>query len=101
MLEIDLKPELEEILEFYAKKDGVSKGELARRAIAEYLEDREDYDLAEEASRDSEPQISLEELIRKYGLEDQLQQEGGEAARQARPGDAASDHKLPLSASRR
>ena len=100
MLEIDLKPELEEILEFYAKKDGVSKGELARRAIAEYLEDREDYDLAVEASRDSGPHISLEELIRKYGLEDQLQQESGEATRKAQPGNKASDHELPLSAGR-
>ncbi|AXC15879.1 hypothetical protein ACPOL_6667 [Acidisarcina polymorpha] len=98
MLEIDMKPELEEILDLYAKKDGLSKAELARRAIAEYLEDREGYDLAVEASEDSAPHISLEELIRKYGLEDQLQQEGREATRQAQPGDTTADHELRISA---
>ena len=101
MLEIDLSPELEQILDFYANKDGVSKSVLAGKAIAEYLEDREDYDLAIEASRDAGPHISLEELIRKYGLEDQLRQEGGETVCQAQPGDAGSDHELPLSARRR
>jgi len=103
MLEIDMKPELEEILEFYAKKDGVNKAELARRAIAEYLEDREDYDIAVEASREAGPgpHTSLEELIRKYGLEDQLRKESREAAGQAQSRDQASDHELPLSASGR
>jgi predicted DNA-binding protein len=102
MLEVDLKPELEEILDSYAKKDGISKGERARRAIAEYLEDREDYDSAVEASREAGPgpHTSLEELIRKYGLEDQLRKESREATGQAKPGDEASDHELPLSASR-
>jgi RHH-type rel operon transcriptional repressor/antitoxin RelB len=103
MLEIDLDNKLEEILEFYANKDGVSKSALARKAIAEYLEDREDYDIAVEASRNAGPgpHISLEELIHKYGLEDQLREGGGEAVRQAQSRDAGSDRELPISASRR
>jgi predicted DNA-binding protein len=63
MLKVDLSPELEQILDFYAKKDGIAKGVLARKAIAEYLEDREDSDIAEEASRDIGPTYSLEEVI--------------------------------------
>ena len=94
MLEIDLKPELEEILEFYAGKDGVSKVELARRAIAEYLEDREDYDIAEEASRDIGPTYSLEEVIREYGLEDKVRSKGEEAAGQTKSGSSNPDHEL-------
>jgi predicted DNA-binding protein len=101
MVEVEMKPGLEEILEFYAKKDGVSKGELARRAIAEYLEYREDYDLAEEAARDIGRTYSLEEVIREYGLEDQVRGKSQEATGQARSGDTASDHQLPLSASSR
>jgi len=101
MIEIDMKPELEEILEFYAKKDGVNKGELARRAIADYLEDREDYDIAEEASREIGSTYSLEEVIREYGLEDKVRSQSQEAAGQARPGNTTSDHELPLSTSRR
>ncbi len=94
MLEIDMKPELEEILDFYAKKDGLGKAELARRAIAEYLEDREDYDLAEEASRDIGETYSLEEVIREYGLEDKVRSQGEEAARQAQHGDTNSNNEL-------
>jgi|SRR5271170_6077890 len=100
MLEIDMKPELEEILEFYAKKDGVSKGELALRAIAEYLEDREDYDIAEEASRDIGPTYSLEEVIREYGLEDKVRSKSEEAAGQTQSGSSSSNHEL-LASTRR
>ena len=103
MLEIDLSPELEQILNSYAAKDGVSKAALARKAIAEYLEDREDYDIAVEASRNAGPgpHISLEELIRKYGLEDQLREGGRETVRQAQSGDAGPDHEVSVSASHR
>jgi predicted DNA-binding protein len=101
MLELDLKPELEEILELYAKRDGISKGELARRAIAEYLEDREDSDLADEVSQDGGETYSLEEVIRELGLEDKIRGQGKEAAQQAQPGNSASDHELYLRENRR
>ena len=101
MLEIDLSSELEQILDFYANKDGVSKSILARKAIAEYLEDREDYDLAEEASRDIGQTFSLEEVIREFGLEDKVRAEGEEATNQAQSGHPTSDNELPLQSSRR
>ncbi len=94
MLGVRLDPELEKRLEELASRTGRSKSYYAREAIREYVEDREDYELAVAASRHAAPHISLEELIRKYGLEDQLQQEGRKAVRQAAPGRPAAGRRL-------
>lgn len=101
MLGVRLEPELEERLNALAKKTGRTKSYYARKAIQEYVEDREDYELAVEASRNAEPHISLEELIRKYGLEDQFRQESGKAVRKTQRGSAASGRGVPLPARRR
>ena len=43
MFGIELEPELDARLERLAKETGQTKGYYARQAIAEFLEDREDY----------------------------------------------------------
>jgi predicted DNA-binding protein len=52
------------------------KGYLVRKALEAYLqelqEDIEDYNDAVEALKDDSPTISLEEIIRKSGLADQI-----------------------------
>ena len=85
MLGVRLDEELEARLERLAKSSGRSKSYYAREAIREYVEDREDYELAVAAAKKATPHISLEELIRKYGLEDQLRQKGGKAIRKVTP----------------
>jgi predicted transcriptional regulator len=68
-------------LQEMAAKAGKTPDEYASEALHQFLEDREDYEDAVEAARDAGPYISFEEVIRKYGLEDELQQESGEAVR--------------------
>jgi RHH-type transcriptional regulator, rel operon repressor / antitoxin RelB len=101
MLGVRLDPELEERLDMLARSTGRTKSYYAREAIREYVEDREDYELAVAASRDAGPSISLEELIRNYGLEDQLQQKSGKEVRKTRARSASSDRRIPQPARRR
>ncbi len=73
MLAIRLSPELEARLEALAKRTGRTKTYYAREAIEQHLEDLEDIYDAEQAlerirSGESET-IPLEELIKKYGLD--------------------------------
>ncbi len=97
MLGVRLDEELEARLERLAQRTGRSKSYYARAAILEYLEDREDYELAVAAAKDAAPHISLEELIRKYGLEDQLRQTSGKAVREAGTGRAGANRGIPAS----
>jgi RHH-type rel operon transcriptional repressor/antitoxin RelB len=101
MLGVRLDEELEARLERLSQQTGRSKSYYARAAILEYLEDREDYELAVAAARDATPHISLEELIRKYGLEDQLRPQSGKAVRQAGTGRAVANRGVSEPAGRR
>jgi len=72
MLAIRLPDEIEKRLEELAKKTGRTKSYYVRQAILEYLEDMEDYYLAEERlkSFNEANTIPLEEIMKRYGLED-------------------------------
>jgi predicted transcriptional regulator len=51
-------------------KTGRSKSYYPREAIRQYLEDREDYRKGIAALERREPTITLEELERRFGLDD-------------------------------
>jgi len=72
MLAVRLPEEIEKRLEKLAKKTGRTKSYYVRQAILEYLEDMEDYYLAEERlkSFNEAKTIPLEEIMKRYGLED-------------------------------
>lgn len=70
MLAIRLTPEIEKRLEALAKKTGRSKTYYAREAIQEYLQDLEDYYLAEVRTEKNLPGLSLEEVEKRLGLAD-------------------------------
>ena len=72
MLAIRLPDDIEERLEKLAKKTGRTKSYYVRQAILEYLEDLEDYYLAEERLKafDESKIIPLEEISKQYDLED-------------------------------
>jgi len=74
MLAVRLPPEIERRLEALAKATGRTKTFYVREAILEHLDDLEDLYLAErelEAVRAGKSKtISLEELMKQYGLED-------------------------------
>ena len=72
MLAIRLPDEIEKRLEELAKKTGRTKSYYVRQAILEYLEDMEDYYLAEKRLKSfSEANtIPLEEIMKRYGVED-------------------------------
>jgi len=71
MLAIRLPEDIEKRLQELAKKTGRSKSYYVRQAILEYLQDLEDYYLAEErlkGFKDSKA-IAIEEIMIDYGLE--------------------------------
>ena len=68
MLAIRLPDEIEERLNNLASETGRTKTALAREAILEYIDDLEDYYLAEARARLNRKAISLEEVERKLGL---------------------------------
>ncbi|MGH8397543.1 MAG: type II toxin-antitoxin system RelB family antitoxin [Gammaproteobacteria bacterium] len=70
MLAIRLTPDIEKRLDALAKKTGRSKTYYAREAIQEYLEDLEDYYLAEARTEKNLPGLSLEEVEKHLGLAD-------------------------------
>jgi RHH-type rel operon transcriptional repressor/antitoxin RelB len=67
MLCIRLEPDLQEKLESLAKETGRSRSYHARKAIRQYLEDREDYLKGIAVLERREPAITLEELERRLG----------------------------------
>ena len=71
MLAIRLPVEVEKRLEKLAKKTGRTKSFYVRQAIFEYLEDLEDFYLAEERLKSfSEAKtIPIEEIMKRYGVE--------------------------------
>lgn len=67
MLALRLPPEIEARLDALAKKTGRTKSYYAREAILEYLEDLEDYYIAEERIRtDTGERIPLEEIMAEF-----------------------------------
>ena len=69
MLALRLPPDVEKRLDELAKKTGRSKSFYAREAILRYLEDIEDTYLALRALEEGGERISLEDLMREYGVE--------------------------------
>lgn len=74
MLAIRLPPEIESRLEALAKRTGRTKTFYAREAILQHLDNLEDIHLAErrllELRSGKSETISLDELMRKHGVED-------------------------------
>ncbi len=72
MLAIRLPPETEARLTDLAAKTGRTKSFYARAAIEEYIEDLEDYFLAEHRLKDFKPGdgIPLEQVRKNLGLDD-------------------------------
>jgi RHH-type transcriptional regulator, rel operon repressor / antitoxin RelB len=68
MLAIRLPSAIEERLKALASETGRSKTTLAREAIVEYIDDLEDYYLAEARARRNRKTIPLEEVERELGL---------------------------------
>lgn len=68
MLAIRLNHEIEDRLQFLAEKTGRTKTYYAREAIMHYLQDMEDYYLAEERMKNPAKRWSLEELINEKDL---------------------------------
>ena len=76
MLDVDLSPEEERLLEAMAKKAGQTKAEFAIAAILEKLENMEEYAIAEERVRTAGKTLSWNEVKAELDKLD----EGGEAA---------------------
>ena len=70
MLAIRLPESIEERLNALARETGRTKTSLAREAILEYLDDLEDFYLAEARARLNRKTIPLEEVERTLGLRD-------------------------------
>lgn len=72
MLAIRLPEQIEKRLDALVKQTGRSKTYYAREAILEYLDDLEDYYLAEQRMQKfSEAKVlPLEKVMKKYGVED-------------------------------
>jgi RHH-type rel operon transcriptional repressor/antitoxin RelB len=73
MLAIRLSKDIEERLNRLARTTGRTKTYYARQAILEYLDDLEDYYLAEEVKArlksGEESTVPLDKLIKRYGVE--------------------------------
>ena len=70
MLGVRLSPDLEKRLAAVAKKSGRSKSYIARKAIEEKIEDMEDLAAAIAALEDPGENISMQEMMRRLGVED-------------------------------
>jgi RHH-type transcriptional regulator, rel operon repressor / antitoxin RelB len=68
MLAIRLPEAIEARLNALASETGRTKTTLAREAIAEYIDDLEDYYLAEARARHNRKTVPLEEMERELGL---------------------------------
>jgi RHH-type rel operon transcriptional repressor/antitoxin RelB len=68
MLAIRLPETIEERLSALANETGRTKTALAREAILEYIDDLEDYYLAEARARRNRKTIPLDEVEHKLGL---------------------------------
>ena len=69
MLAIRLSEKTEAHLENLAKKTGRTKTYYARKAIEDFLEEKEEYLLAVAVLEKKNPSLSLKEVIEKFDLE--------------------------------
>lgn len=69
MLTVRLSPELEARLNKLAKRTGRPKAYYAKRAIAEFLDEQEDYLIAVSRLEDQLPLISLDKVIKRLGVQ--------------------------------
>jgi RHH-type rel operon transcriptional repressor/antitoxin RelB len=70
MIAVRLPQKLERRLNILVNKTGRTRTYYIIKAIERFLEDREDYLLAIAVIEEKNPSISLEEVIKKLGLED-------------------------------
>jgi RHH-type rel operon transcriptional repressor/antitoxin RelB len=68
MLAIRLPEDIEQRLDRLAQETGRTKTALAREALLEYMDDLEDYHLAEARARKNRKSIPLEDVERQLGL---------------------------------
>lgn len=69
MLGVRLDKDTEERLDVLCQKTGRTKSYYAKKAIKEFIEDREDYLLAVAALEESKEFVSLEEARKRLGLD--------------------------------
>ena len=69
MLGVRLDKDTEERLNTLCEKTGRTKSYYAKKAIKEFIEDKEDYLLAVAALEESKEFITLKELRKKLGLD--------------------------------
>jgi RHH-type transcriptional regulator, rel operon repressor / antitoxin RelB len=71
MLTIELPEEIEHKLNVLAKQFGKTQTDCIQEALIEYLNDLEDYMIAEQRVKnlDESKTVSLEEMMRRYGME--------------------------------
>jgi RHH-type rel operon transcriptional repressor/antitoxin RelB len=70
MIAVRLPKELDERLERVAHETHRSKSYYVRKALEQYLEDKEDYLLAVARLEEKNPRISLDEALKQLDLED-------------------------------
>lgn len=70
MLAVRLPEDIEQRIEALAQQTGRTKSFYVREAIQEYLDDMEDYYLAETRRKQPQPSIPLDEVERELGLAD-------------------------------
>jgi RHH-type transcriptional regulator, rel operon repressor / antitoxin RelB len=69
MLTVRLTPKMEARLTRLAKRTGRSKSHYAKQAIAEFLDDQEDYLIAISRLEDDLPAIPLDKVVKRLGLD--------------------------------
>ena len=69
MLTVRLSPKMEARLAQLAKRTGRSKSHYAKQAIAEFLDDQEDYLIAISRLEDELPSIPLNKVVKRLGLD--------------------------------
>ncbi|MBZ5571389.1 MAG: ribbon-helix-helix domain-containing protein [Acidobacteriia bacterium] len=69
MLTVRLSPSMEARLARLAKRTGRSKSHYAKQAIAEFLDDQEDYLIAVSRLEDELPSIPLDKVVKRLGLD--------------------------------
>lgn len=69
MLTVRLTPQMETRLARLAKRTGRSKSHYVKQAIAEFLDDQEDYLIAISRLEDDLPSIPLDKVVKRLGLD--------------------------------
>ena len=69
MLTVRLTPELEKRLTRLSKRTGRAKSYYVKRALAEFLDEQEDYAIAMSRLEDDLPSIPFKEVVKRLGLD--------------------------------